>query len=893
MRNSETTTQADSDPDLTRDGAGQAESGTNAGTTRMAARQAEREAGGTTNAMGAADLRAILDGAADGIYGVDRDGVTTFCNQTFLRMLGFAHETEALGRRLHALVHHSHEDGSPYAERDCPIYQAAQTGEERHVAEETFFRLDGTSFPVEYRVRPIFHDGKPSGAACTFVDLTERRAAERALDAETRRLETLNRTGVAIAAGLDLDRIVQDVTDAGVELAGARFGAFFYNVLDDAGESYQLYTVSGIDRSAFERFPNPRNTDVFRPTFRGEGVVRADDILADPRYGRSAPHHGMPKGHVAVRSYLAVPVASRSGEVLGGLLFGHPEPGRFGEQTERLMLGIAAQAAVAIDNARLYQTAQREIAERRDAEARLLDLTRTLEARVEERTAERDRTWRLSQDLLAVVDTDGTIAAVNRAFTDLLGWQEAELVGARFPLMTHPDDVGRTLDVFHGIFEAPLVEPHHFRLRHRDGSYRWFAWTGAFEDGRVYANGRHATAEHEQAEALARTEEQLRQSQKMEAVGQLTGGLAHDFNNLLAGISGSLELLQARIGQGRLAEADRYLEAAQSSAKRAAALTHRLLAFSRRQTLDPKATDPNRLVADMEELITRTVGPAIGTEVSADTPSWTTLIDPSQLENALLNLCINARDAMPDGGRMTIRTTNETLGAAQARERELQPGQYVVLSVADTGSGMAPDVVARAFDPFYTTKPIGMGTGLGLSMVYGFARQSGGRARIDSRPGAGTTVSLYLRRHDGPAADNDRDGTDDVTDVAPTRRTVLLVDDEATLRMLMTEVVQEVGYRTIEAADGAAALEALRSDARIDLLVTDVGLPGAMNGRQLADAGRAIRPGLKVLFVTGYAENAAVGNGRMDAGMQILTKPFAMNELASRIRRMAGGDETR
>ena len=726
-------------------------------------------------------------------------------------------------------------------------------------------------------------DGAIVGYGTVTRDLTERKRAEDALREETRRLETLNRTGAALAAELDLERVVQGVTDAGVELTGAHFGAFFYNVLNEADESYMLYSLSGVSRSSFKNFPMPRATAVLRPTFHGEGVLRSDDILADPRYGKSAPHHGMPKGHLPVRSYLAVPVISRSSEVIGGLIFGHPEPGRFSEQHERLMLGIAAQAAVAIDNARLYQTAQREIEERRRAEERLVELTQTLEARVAERTAERDRTWRLSQDLLAVVETDGVIASVNRAFTDLLGWDAGELIGIRFLEITYPDEIDATFAVFQGIFEAPLVNPYQFRLRHKDGTYRWFAWTGAFEDGRVYANGRHTTSEHEQAAALARAEEQLRQSQKMEAVGQLTGGIAHDFNNLLAGISGSLELLQTRMSQGRVTELDRYIDIAQGAAKRAAALTHRLLAFSRRQTLDPKSTNVNRLVGGMEELIRRTVGPSIELEAVAAAGLWTTLIDPGQLENALLNLCINARDAMPDGGRLTIETANECLDEHAAREHELSPGQYLSLCVTDTGTGMAPDVSKRAFDPFFTTKPIGMGTGLGLSMVYGFARQSGGQVRICSEVGHGTRIRLYLPRHH--AEEDAVEGAAGLTEAPRVEqgKTVLVVDDEPTVRILVTEVLEDLGYIAIEAADGPAAVRVLQSGVRIDLLITDVGLPGGMNGRQVADAGRGMRPGLKVLFITGSAENAVVGNGHLDAGMQVLTKPFVMEALVSRI----------
>ena len=391
---------------------------------------------------------------------------------------------------------------------------------------------------------------------------------------------------------------------------------------------------------------------------------------------------------------------------------------------------------------------------------------------------------------------------------------------------------------------------------------------------------------HAEAQERERVEAALRQAQKMEAVGQLTGGLAHDFNNLLTGITGSLERMQARIAQGRIGDVERYVVVAQGAAKRAAALTHRLLAFSRRQTLDPRPTDVNRLVAGMEELIRRTVGPAIAVEVVAAGGLWTTLIDPGQLENALLNLCINARDAMPDGGKLTIETGNKWLDQRAARGRDLEPGQYVSLCVSDTGLGMTPDVIARAFDPFYTTKPIGMGTGLGLSMVYGFARQSGGQARIYSEPGHGAMVCLYLPRHHGGVEGAD-DRADERRDEAPRAgqgKTVLVVDDEPAVRMLVGEVLEELGCAAIEAEDGAAGLRVLRSDARVDLLITDVGLPGGMNGRQVADAGRAARPGLKVLFITGYAENAAVGNGHLEPGMQVLTKPFALDALAARVR---------
>jgi PAS domain S-box-containing protein len=393
-----------------------------------------------------------------------------------------------------------------------------------------------------------------------------------------------------------------------------------------------------------------------------------------------------------------------------------------------------------------------------------------------------------------------------------------------------------------------------------------------------------------EAEVEARTrdllvaEESLRQAQKMEAVGQLTGGIAHDFNNLLTGIMGALEMISVRINQGRIGELDRYANAAQGAAKRAAALTHRLLAFSRRQTLDPKPTDINRLIQGVEDMVRRTVGPQITVEFVGATGLWRAMVDGNQLENALLNLCINARDAMPDGGRITIETANKWLDERAARQRDLDPGQYLAVCVTDTGTGMSPEVQSRAFDPFYTTKPIGEGTGLGLSMIYGFARQSGGQVRIYSEVGTGSTICIYLPRlYDQEEGDEPALAPDAAEAHVTGKRTVLVVDDEPTVRMLVIEILTEMGHTTLEAGDGAAALRVLQTGARIDLLVTDVGLPGSMNGRQVADAAMALLPRLKVLFITGYAENAVIGNRQLEPNMALVTKPFAMEELAARV----------
>jgi len=381
-------------------------------------------------------------------------------------------------------------------------------------------------------------------------------------------------------------------------------------------------------------------------------------------------------------------------------------------------------------------------------------------------------------------------------------------------------------------------------------------------------------------------QDMLRQAQKMEAVGALTGGIAHDFNNLLTGISGSLEMLETRIAQGRFDVLPRYIDAAQGAAKRAAALTQRLLAFSRRQTLDPKPTNLNRLISDMEELVRRTSGPNIDVEVVGAAGLWTIMIDKNQLENALLNLCINARDAMPDGGRLTIETANRWLDGKAGTERDLPPGQYVSLCVTDTGMGMSQETIGRIFEPFFTTKPLGQGTGLGLSMIYGFVRQSNGQIRVYSEEGHGTTMCLYFPRNhvDAPIEDNDKEGRTDFE--GGFGETVLVVDDEQTVRLLMSDLLQDAGYRVLEAPDGPSGLKILQSETRVDFLLTDVGLPGGMNGRQVADAARVLRPNLKVLFVTGYAENAVIGNGHLEPGMQVITKPFSMEDLAAKVRKM-------
>jgi PAS domain S-box-containing protein len=524
-----------------------------------------------------------------------------------------------------------------------------------------------------------------------------------------------------------------------------------------------------------------------------------------------------------------------------------------------------------------------DITDAKQIEEQLRTLNDTLEMRVEERTRERDRIWQVSRDILGVADGTGSWLSVNPAWTRILGWNADAIIGRTSAWLRHPEDKTRGEAAIAG---AARGETLAFEARYRtsEGNYRDLTWTIVPFEGLLYCVARDVTDQKAQAAALELAEEQLRQSQKMEAVGQLTGGIAHDFNNLLTGITGSLDIVKRRLDAGRAEDVARFMDAAQTSAQRAAALTHRLLAFARRQSLDTKPSDINGIVAGLEDMLRRALMENITFETIPQPDLWHALTDANQLENALLNLSINARDAMPKGGRLTIETSNVRLGKAYAARNDgVEPGDYVLISVVDTGTGMSPDVIAKAFDPFFTTKPIGQGTGLGLSMIYGFVKQSGGHVRIESEEGRGTTVKLYLRR---ALAEEEAVEAASLASPQPGQgETILVVEDDATVRLLMTEVLKTLGYRYLEAGDAQAAIPLLASDTPIDLLITDVGLPN-MNGRQLAEIAREHRPALKVLFVTGYAQNAIIRGGFLAPGMEMINKPFALDVLSAKISEM-------
>ena len=512
-------------------------------------------------------------------------------------------------------------------------------------------------------------------------------------------------------------------------------------------------------------------------------------------------------------------------------------------------------------------------------------------------------------------EADNPIVFANDSFCRLTGYAREEVLGRNCRFLQGPESDPAAVERIRAAISA--AEPIEIDIRNhrKDGTPFWnrllvapvrnagggvaYFFASQFdvtvERESLAARTRELAEAQEklrvEARERERVEEALRQSHKMEAIGQLTGGIAHDFNNMLQAIGGSLDLMRRRLDAGRAEEAARFVDGAGKMVQRAGALTNQLLAFARRQALQPKPVVLDTLVEGMEELIRRTVGPGVQVELRMRDGDWTVLCDPNQLESALLNLAINARDAMPDDGTLTIGTDDVRLYAREVAGQDgAKPGAYVELSIADTGVGMDEATRLRAFEPFFTTKPLGQGTGLGLSQLYGFVRQSDGVVRLDSAPGQGTTVRLCLPRHGSAAASEEQRAPRHEQDEAGRTGAVLLVDDEEAVRAVAAERLRELGYAVLEAQDGPAALRVLRSGVRVDVLVTDVGLPGGLNGRQVAEAARERRPGLPVLFITGYAGGAL--EGQLAPGMQVIGKPFALDALAAKVRAMleaAGG----
>jgi PAS domain S-box-containing protein len=523
-----------------------------------------------------------------------------------------------------------------------------------------------------------------------------------------------------------------------------------------------------------------------------------------------------------------------------------------------------------------------DIQEHREIRAKLEELNLTLEQRVAERTADRDRMWRLSTDIMLVADFKATIVAVNPAWTRVFGWEEQELLGLNFMTLIHPDDIEATLAEVGKLSEGATTFSFENRYQGRDGAYRTISWTAVPDDTFIHAVGRDVTEERAAAETLRKTELALQQAQKMEAIGNLTGGVAHDFNNLLQVVGGNLQLLaKDMFGNDK---AQRRIANALTGVERGAKLASQLLAFGRRQALDPRVLNVGRLVRGMDDMLRRTLGEGVEIETVVSGGLWNTLIDPAQLENALLNLAINARDAMEGFGKLTIEVGNAYLDDAYSRQhRDVEPGQYVALSVTDTGSGMSPELMEKVFEPFFTTKPEGKGTGLGLSMVYGFVRQTGGHVKIYSEVGEGTTIRIYL-----PRSMQQEDVKVSIAEgpVEGGPETILVVEDDEAVRATVVETLQDLGYRVLKAADPTAALNIVESGIPIDLLFTDVVMPGSLTSTELAKKAKERLPRLAVLFTSGYTENSIVHGGRLDRGVQLLSKPYTREVLARKIRQV-------
>jgi PAS domain S-box-containing protein len=627
-------------------------------------------------------IRLLLASTSEGFYAVDCHGNTTLCNAAFLSMLGFDNEAQALGLRLHEVIHHSHPGGEHYPFRECPIFQCASEGKSAHVTDEVFFRVDGSSLPVEYWVHPIIRHGRLDGALCTFIDVTEQRRTR----------------------------------------------------------------------------------------------------------------------------------------------------------------------------------------------AALLELNETLERRVEERTRERDRAWNNSQDLQAVLGLNGIFRAVNTAWTTVLEWKPEEVVGRHYLEFIHPEDRAFSADALSATVmdDASAIEN---RCQHKDGSYRWVSWVGAPEDKLIYASGRHITAEKEAAAALETTQAQLRQSQKLEAVGQLTGGVAHDFNNLLTIICGSVEML--RRPTTLESRRPRYVEAIADAASRATKLTGQLLAFARRQALKPEVFDVVQSVLSVTNIIRTLTGSHIVLTVELPEEPCLVCADPSQFDTALLNLAVNARDAMEGGGKLTIQVRNVSQ-MPPLRGQPMTPGEFVAVTVADSGRGIPADNLDEIFEPFFTTKPVGHGTGLGLSQVFGFSKQSGGEVQVLSEQGQGAAFTLYLPRVHGELSTAERT---EVPQVAPAgaRLQVLVVEDNEEVGAFSTQALQELGHTTLLVANALEALAVLAENAsRFDVVFSDVVMPG-MSGIELGQEIRRLYRDLPVVLTSGYSHVLAQSG---TFGFELLHKPYSMEELA-------------
>jgi PAS domain S-box-containing protein len=515
-----------------------------------------------------------------------------------------------------------------------------------------------------------------------------------------------------------------------------------------------------------------------------------------------------------------------------------------------------------------------------EAETAVRHLAEELEQRVEQRTQERDRIWRMSQDILAVATLSGSFLSFNPALTRVLGWTESDLPSVSLVDLVHPEYLEPLKAMLDKLSPGTPVDRFDVPLRHKALSYRWLSLSIMPEGEALYIVGHDITEERKQAETLRKMEDALRQAQKMEAIGKLTGGVAHDFNNILQVIAGNLELLKLEFAGN--AQSGYRLQQARFAVDRGAKLASQLLSFARRQPLQPVPTNLGRVLREMDDLLRRALGESIEIETVVSGGLWTTSLDRNQFENVILNLAINARDAMEGEGKLTIELGNAVLDEDYARlHAEAAPGQYVMLAISDTGSGMSPKLVEQIFEPFFTTKPDGEGTGLGLSMVYGFVRQSGGHIKVYSEVGSGTTFRIYLPRvHQVEAQPIDTRNKP----ITGGTETILIVEDDLAVQAMAVDMLTSLGYKVLRAVDGQSALSILRSGISVDLLFTDVIMPGPLRSTELARQAQVMLPEIAVLFTSGYTRSAIVHGGKLDPGVELISKPYQREDLARKVR---------
>jgi PAS domain S-box-containing protein len=881
-----------------------------------------------------------MEHAADAVFLLNEEGRTVYANPAAERMFGWS-KPELEGRKLHELVHDRHPDGRPYPMEDCPLGRVFVGGRSLYSHEDTFFHKDGRPVPVACSNAPVIRDGVVEGGVLIVRDISGARRAQQALAESEARFRDMADSAPVMMWVTDreghctyLNRRWYEFTG---QAAGQGEGLGWLDAVhpEDRGIAEQAFLTANAERRDYRVDFRLRRADgAYRWTidaaaarFSGDGdflgYVGSVIDIEDRREAEARLALSEEQLRLATES---AEIGLWDVDVVTDTLFWPPRvKAMFGisphvpvsmadffaglHPDDRAHTAEAFEAACDPERRALYDVEYRtvgkedglvrwvaakgrglftpegvctrvigtaiDISARKADEVRLRDLNEQLEQRVVERTAERNRIWEMSRDLFAIMGFDGYLKAINPAWEATLGFDEATLLAMDFPKQVHPDDHERVAAMMEPLARGETVRGFEDRLRHADGSWRWISWTLVPHGDVFYAVGRDVTAEREAAAELERAQEALRQSQKMEAMGQLTGGVAHDFNNLLTPIVGSLDMLQ-RKGLGGPRE-QRLIDGAMQSADRAKTLVQRLLAFARRQPLQPSAVDVGKLVAGMADLIASTSGPQIHVVVDAAQGLPPAKADPNQLEMALLNLGVNARDAMPEGGTLRITAGLDTVGADH--RSGLRPGPYVRLSVADTGVGMDEATLKRAVEPFFSTKGIGKGTGLGLSMVHGLASQLGGALNIESRPGVGTNVELWLPASDLPAEET---ASAAPASVAPAKAgTAMLVDDEELVRESTADMLEDLGYEVVQAASAEEALRLIRGGLRPDVLMTDHLMPG-MNGTELAGIVQADLPGTPVLIVSGYAEADGIA-----AHYPRLVKPFRNSDLAASLAEIA------